>query len=380
MATISRSVASLAYAGLAIWLNACGATPNNAAIQVLEARIVARTPDAAESIEPSFYNIWSAKMIDDNDFLVLDNGDLTVKRTDIEGRISQTWAGKGDGPGEVRALTSVGLGDAQDFYIVDLNLLRVTRFNLNSTDIDIRRIQDRFALRSFPVTILPNGTILWYSREVIEDTAHPTGFTSRYTFIEISWEQDGGRVLNVIVDGYRNQPVTFGGGRTRNISSPFSPNPAGLYAESKLYLTFSSDYEISEYADDRSERVFSVDIAPVQVTEHDLEEVFSLQKYQLYNGKILTPKTKSFIRDLPAVDDNGRLWVLRYPHSLRSDPPEGSESHYDLVDLETSKIVAQVRIPYGLVFAIRGTTAYAYSNNISNQGTLIAYQLELKHQ
>lgn len=375
MSVISRSKASLFFVGLVIWLNACGATPENAAIEVLEVRIVARTPDAVESVDPSFYNIRTARMIGDNDFLVLDQGDMTVKRTDLEGRISQTWAGKGDGPGEVRLFAAVGLGNAKDFYIVDTNLHRVTRFSLNSTDIDTRTIQDRFFNRSFPCTILPDGTVLWYTREVIEDTAHPTGFTSRYTFIEVPWDQIGGRVLKVIVDGYRNQPVSSG----RTVSSPFSPNPAGLYSESKLYWTFSSDYDISVFAEDRSEHILSVDIVPVQVTNHDLEEVYTPQTYQRYKGKILTPKTRSFIRDLSAVDDKGRLWVLRYPHSIMADPPEGSESHYDLVDLETSRIVAQVRIPYGLVFAVRGTTAFAYSNSLSNQGTLIAYQIEDKH-
>jgi len=336
-----------------------------------------KTPVRAYLAGVSFYKSRPGSTIGEqgHDFLVLDIGDLTVKRTDIEGRISQTWAGKGDGPGEVRALTSVGLGNDQDFYIVDVNLRRVTRFNFDSTDIDIRRFPDRFATRSFPVTILPNGTILWYSREVIEDARHPTGFTSRYTFIEVPWVQDGSRVLKIFVDGYRNQSVPIGGGRITNISSPFSPNPAALFSKSKLFLTFSSEYDIYEFTEDRSERLISVNITPVQVTDNDLEEVYTPQRYQQYKGKILTPKTKSFIRDLSAIDDNVRLWVLRYPHSIISNPPEGSESHYDLVDLETSRIVATVRIPFGLIFAVQGNIAYAYSNAISNQGTLIAYQL-----
>jgi len=363
---------------LHVCLVACSTSPDGIAPPLLRTQEIHRTAAADPGEDPTFYNIHSAHLIGPDSVAVFDSGDLGIKVCSLSGEMDRSYGRKGSGPGEFLHFIKTYADENRQAYAIDLNNWRITRTDLDRGTSEVHTLHPELQTASgqFPVALGRDGLSVWYVSEPVRDPGHPTGQTWEYDLVVVPFNQLSLDTIASRRSGYRNQLVSWEGGK-RAFGAPFGPNIAGTLSGGSLFVCFFyPGFQLTEYPLDGEEALtrYHYDVPSVPLTDAELESIYGSDTYRRLEGRALFPERKALIETVWGSDTAGRLWVGRYPFSFLEDPPDDGWFHYDVVDTTGDQILGGVRLQ-GRLFGVKGDRVFAYSNRLANQGVLLEYQV-----
>lgn len=301
--------------------------------------------------------------------VVADAGATAVAVLSPDARLLRWLGGRGEGPGEFAAVTSLQVLGGDTVLVYDRALARVTLFPPDSAQ-PVQTIA--LASSGFPapfwVARSPTGQFVAAYRPPTR--AENTGADAQAREVVRVLAPDGRTLVadSVLVVGTRDALVTRSGTAVARLDHPMGRRALLELRDGLLYHVWT-DSAALEVQNLQGEPVWrsALPASPVPVTSAEVDSVMAGVRAvfrEALRGSV--PEHWPAVRGL-AVDDQGRGWI-----GLATRP--GDPAEWAIV-ARPGAYQASVRLPYGAeVKAVRGNRIYAVERDELDVPRVVAYE------
>ncbi|MDE2974963.1 MAG: hypothetical protein OXU64_09645 [Gemmatimonadota bacterium] len=291
-----------------------------------------------------FGRIASVARDERGNLVVADRAAGEIRIFGADGSHLRSFGGRGEGPGEFRALDGAWPTPGGGIVAADGRLDRISRFDAMGSPVGTAELSspDRVALVT-PLGLAGPETFLGQVRplsmpsmdespadaleEIMDEEHGPPVFFLRYAM--------DGRVLDTLArrPGQRRKLSTSGDGDTimmQLIVVPFSPQPSAAGSDHGVAITGGTEYEISLFdASGQLSRIARLAEQPTLRTDEHLEAYVRSSGNPFMQDEASIRKMIANYREMPMpeslpaytrlrIAETGELWARRY--SLRGAP------------------------------------------------------------
>ena len=300
-----------------------GTVPVHAALEAHDLQIGVRDGEP----ERSFTSIVGLARLPDGSIVVADAGASALRLFDADGAYRETWGGRGDGPGELAALTSLA-GTASDTVLAwDAQSRRLTAFAPGRGMLGTTTLSDERAGRPIRVLRLDDGSLVTWSRVVTGTFGVMNEPTMDLDSIRIEHLNAAGAPLDtigVVADREWVREITGSGGTV--LAMYASERPLGAAAHvatdgTRVILGRSSAWEITwRRADGAIETAVRVEGVQQPATAEILAAHLQKRLSELPDDPETVRRMRALYDDFPPVerlpaferllvDPDGNAWV-----------------------------------------------------------------------
>lgn len=296
-----------------------------------------------------FYRITNVQLDGEGRIWVSDwqSGELRVFGAD--GSHLLTRGGRGDGPGEFRAVRLVGEFEGDSVLVVDQANGRLAIYDTHADLVRSGRLEAGDGAYPRPFDVYPDGSVLGQVPLVLQSDVVPEGELLPVQVTLERFSMDHGPVP--LLEGSTGT-VWLSVGR-RIVPIPFTANPAFALRDEELHFAAGPDFRVQVYVEDRLVRVYGVERDPFPVTQRDVDryrETVVAAYPEERQGEMLSALEHPTVPAvLPAythmvIADDGHVWVSRFSPDLPWD-----------VYAPAGELLGNVDTPAGFVpMSIRG--------------------------
>ncbi len=276
-----------------------------------------------------FFQVSDGALLSDGGFVVAGFGSYDLRRFDSEGSHMWTAGREGDGPGEFRGLTSIGVGPGDTLLAYDFRHRRISRWAPDGSFTDARALEG-VDEGGFPFVdaLLPDGRVVFTFRSFAAGDLPPPGEVRRDP-VEV-WVASPGDSASVLIGEFpgpewliMRQSETAQGARLISGAPPFARSTITTADADGVWVGDSDRPEVLRYGfDGTPQAVVRLSLAPVPVTDdlvaralaEQLDEANDAEEEDLARQRweeLPLPEFLPYFEEL-AVDGLGNLWIRAF--------------------------------------------------------------------